>query len=148
MITPLKTATRQRFAGDAGGATTFWVFFFTGVMFLILGLLTEGGQAIAEKQRANGIAREAARVGVNAIDPDAYLSGQKTPARNLRVAAQDHCAGQVPAGWTCTTTVSGQEVTVSVAGTVNSRLLPAVGAFQIQAESTARPAIGVTGEGA
>jgi Flp pilus assembly protein TadG len=63
-------------SGEEGTISMFTVFF-TMVVFLLAGLLVDGGLAIHARQRAADIAEEAARAGANNIDINALRAHGK-----------------------------------------------------------------------
>lgn len=134
---------RINYQDDTGGIAAYWIISFGMVSLAFLTLLTGSGQAISEKQRANGIARDAARAGVNAIDPEDYRQGRNTSPATLTKAVQDFCALPPAKHYTCKTVVNGEEVQVTVTRTITAKLL---GSVTVKATATARPALGVTRE--
>ncbi|MBE1533722.1 TadE/TadG family type IV pilus assembly protein [Actinomadura algeriensis] len=130
------------------GTVSLYVVLFTPVVFLLAGLLVDGGLAIHARQRAADMAEQAARAGANEIDLDALrASGDPVvdPGR-ARAAACDLLSayGDEVTGANCE--ASTEAVTVTVQIRVRPQFLaifPGFGEFTMTSDATARP---VTGE--
>ncbi len=111
----------------------------------MIGLVYDGGKALAAREQATGIANEAARAGADQIDT-AYLRTTGIVRINPRAAHTAAAAWIADAGHTGTVTASTTEVTVTVTIDTPTQLLTAVciGSITVDAEATARPRIGVT----
>lgn len=129
---------------DRGSISLLAVIVALGLIVMI-GLVYDGGRALAAQQQAAGIAGEAARAGAGELDID-YL--RATGIARLDPAAAHATATDwiAAAGRTGTVTTSTTEVTVTVVIDSPAQLLAAVGigTITVDAEATARPRIGVT----
>ncbi|TDC64467.1 pilus assembly protein [Actinomadura sp. GC306] len=132
--------------GDRGTIALYTVLF-TPIVFVLAGLLVDGGLAIHARQRAADMAEQAARAGANQIDTDALrATGEPVldPARARAAACAllaDH-RDQVTASQ-CD--ADEQEVAVNVQITVRPQLLgiiPGLGEFRMTSGATARPVTG------
>lgn len=144
-MTGLKQRLRSLAAdGDRGSISLLAVIVTLGLIVMI-GLVYDGGRALAAHERAAGIAGEAARAGADQLDT-AYL--RATGIARLDPAAAHAAAAEwiAAAGHTGTVTASTIEVTVTVTIDTPAQLLTAVGigSIIVHAEATARPRIGVT----
>lgn len=130
--------------GDRGSISLLAVIVAAGLIVMI-GLVYDGGRALAAHEQAAGIAGEAARAGADELDID-YL--RTTGIARLDPAAAHAAASDwiAQAGYSGTVTTSVTEVTVTVAIDTPAQLLAAVGIDSIttSAEATARPRVGVT----
>ena len=107
------------------GSITLWLASLTGALFVLLGLVWAGGDALAAKARASSDAFAAARAGAEALSADGLATGMVTldPAAATQ-AAQNALAADGEAG---TVAVNGRTVTVTVRTTVPGGLLGLVG---------------------
>ena len=107
------------------GSITLWLASLTGALFVLLGLVWAGGDALAAKARASSDAFAAARAGAEALSADGLATGTVTldPAAATQ-AAQNALAADGEAG---TVAVNGRTVTVTVRTTVPGGLLGLVG---------------------
>ncbi|MFD0685427.1 TadE/TadG family type IV pilus assembly protein [Actinomadura fibrosa] len=147
---------RGRLAARAGagrdrGSVAMYAVLFTPVVFMLAGLLVDGGLAIHARQRAADMAEQAARAGANEIDTDALRETGKPvidPGR-ARGAACDLLAayGEQVSASRCD--ADGQEVDVTVEIKVRPQLLgiiPGFGEFTMTSSATARPVTGGDGQ--
>lgn len=129
---------------DRGSVSLLAVIVALGLIVMI-GLVYDGGRALAAREQAAGIANEAARAGADQLDT-AYL--RATGIVRLDPGAAHTAATEwiADAGHTGTVTASTTEVTVTVTIDTPTQLLTAVGigSITVDAEATARPRIGVT----
>ncbi|MDL4776115.1 MULTISPECIES: TadE/TadG family type IV pilus assembly protein [Thermomonosporaceae] len=131
------------------GSVAMYVVLFTPAVFLLAGLLVDGGLAIHARQRAADMAEQAARAGANEIDTDALRATGRPaidPGR-ARAAACDLLGfyGAQVAASRCD--ADDQEVEVTVQIKVEPQLLgivPGLGTFTMTSTASARP---VTGNG-
>lgn len=129
--------------GDRGTVALYTVLF-TPIVFMLAGLLVDGGLAIHARQRAADMAEQAARAGANEIDTDALRRTGKPvidPGR-ARVAACDllDAYGEDVTGRSCV--ADTQQVQVTVQLTVRPQLLsivPGFGAFTMSSTASAHP---------
>ncbi|SEF18331.1 Putative Flp pilus-assembly TadE/G-like [Jiangella alba] len=122
----------------------------TVMLFMLAGLVIDGGFAINARQRLYDDAEQAARAAANQIDIEALReTGQvvllEAEARQAAVeymTARGYTAGQV------TVNFNGDEVSVHAEDRVNTSLLQLIfiDDFPIEGEATSRPAVGITGE--
>ena len=123
------------------GSITLWLASLTGALFVLLGLVWAGGDALAAKARASSDAFAAARAGAEALSADALATGTVTldPAAAVR-AAQNTLAADSENG---SVAVSGRTVSVTVRASVPGGLLGLVGIHDLQvsgaAQATATP---------
>ncbi|WP_131739758.1 TadE/TadG family type IV pilus assembly protein [Actinomadura roseirufa] len=138
---PASTGGRDR------GSVALYVVLFTPVVFMLAGLLVDGGLAIHARQRAADMAEQAARAGANEIDTDA-LRATGEPAvqpERARAAACDLLAsyGDQVAKSSCD--ADAREVAVTVEIRVRPQLLgiiPGFGDFVMTSTATAHPVTG------
>jgi Flp pilus assembly protein TadG len=106
-------------------------------LLVMLGLVTDGGRALAAQVQATNQAQEAARAGAQAIDLTAYRRDgtirldpdrARSLARGYLAATGDILAGVV---------VSEDQITVTVTRTETTRLLTLAGLTSIHATATA-----------
>ncbi|WP_242903189.1 TadE/TadG family type IV pilus assembly protein [Actinomadura terrae] len=142
-------ASRHRLAasGRERGSVAMYVVLFTPVVFMLAGLLVDGGLAIHARQRAADMAEQAARAGANEIDTEALRdTGRpvlapdraRTAACDLLDAYRDQVAAS-----RCDATE--QQVSVTVEIRVEPQFLgiiPGFGAFQMSSSATAHPVTG------
>ncbi|RFU41558.1 pilus assembly protein [Actinomadura logoneensis] len=131
-------------SGRDRGTITLYIVLFTPAVFVLAGLLLDGGRAIHARQRAADMAEQAARAGANQID-----TATLRDTGRVQVDAQTACAsassllgdyGQEVDGSSCDAGVN--EVRVSVRITVHPQLLgiiPGMGSFQMTSEASAHP---------
>lgn len=126
--------------GEEGRVTAFVVIAVAGLL-LVAGLVLDGGNALAARTRAIGIAEEAARAGCQQLDLAAYRAG--APLR-LDPGAADRAARTylAAAGATGTVTVTVDSVEVSATLRSQPQLLDVigVGTFEVTGTGAARPA--------
>lgn len=129
--------------GDDGRVTAFVVVAFAGLL-LVAGLVLDGGDALAARSRAIGIAEEAARAACQQIDLVAFRAGEPLTLDDAaaETAARDYLAAAGATGTVTTTvTAAGTEVTVSATVRTEPRLLTVIGigAFDVTGTGAARP---------
>ncbi|WP_308190461.1 hypothetical protein [Pseudonocardia sp. TRM90224] len=110
-------------------------------MVLVAGLVLDGGNALAARSRAIGIAEEAARSACQQLDLAAYRAGG---VLRLDPPAAEHAARTylATAGATGTVTVTAENVTVTATLTTSPQLLDVIGIapFPVTGTGAARPA--------
>jgi Flp pilus assembly protein TadG len=139
--------------GERGSAAAFTVLFSITV-FLLAGLVVDGGMAISKRERAADIAEQAARR--VADDVDVELLRQGVVAIRAGGAACAQLAGEVVAAsgegtlTRCDVDNAANTVTVGVRIVYRPTLLGLVTSspFVANANAVARPVAGITGEGA
>ncbi|WP_084338536.1 TadE/TadG family type IV pilus assembly protein [Actinomadura oligospora] len=150
MTSPTRSRVRARFAllRDPAerdrGTITLYIVLFTPAVFVLAGLLLDGGRAIHARQRAADMAEQAARAGANQIDTNALRENGK-----VQIDTQTACAsaysllddyGQQVDARSCDPTQD--EVRVSVRITVHPQLLgiiPGMGSFHMTSDASAHP---------
>ena len=124
-----------RWTGDARGSATVWMIGVTVASFLMVGLVLDGGVMLRSRSDAFAVAASAARFGAQQLDPDAAVEGltvlDPIAADN---AVQDYLATQEVTG---TTTVDGNQVTVTVAASARLQMLQVVGGDSVSFDATA-----------
>jgi len=130
-----------REAGEEGRVTAFVVVAVTALL-LVAGLVLDGGNALAARTRAIGIAEEAARAGCQQLDLVAYRAG---PPLRLDPGAADRAARAylAAAGADGVVTVTPNSVTVAATLRTEPALLGVVGVgpFVVTGTGAARPAV-------
>ncbi|WP_245667403.1 TadE/TadG family type IV pilus assembly protein [Actinomadura macra] len=143
----VRLAVRLAASGRDRGSVAMYVVLFTPVVFMLAGLLVDGGLAIHARQRAADMAEQAARAGANEIDTDALRDTGKPVlapdrARAAACAMLASYRDQI-AGSECD--ADGQEVAVTVEIRVEPQFLgiiPGFGDFQMTSSATAHPVTG------
>jgi Flp pilus assembly protein TadG len=126
------------------GTVGMYVVLFTPAVFLLAGLLVDGGLAIHARQRAADMAEQAARAGANEIDTEALRrTGEPVidPAR-ARVAACDLLAGYDTEITGSRCAADEEQVDVTVQLTVRLQLLgivPGMSEFTMTSTASAQP---------
>ena len=135
-------------AADSGQITAFVVVMATALV-LLAGLVLDGGLTLAARERALGLAQEAARAGAQGINLAVYRqSGNLVLSPPLAAAdAQQYLASTGSQG---TVHVTGNVVTVTVTITQRMQILDAAGlsAITVHASASATPdraILGVSG---
>ena len=120
---------------DERGAATIFVVLFTVALLAVAGLVIDGGYALGAKREAMNNAEQAARAGADALNQGALRDGQTMvdPGRAVN-AAQAYLALVGARG---TVDIAGGEVTVTVTGQQDTKLLSAVGVGSIPVRATA-----------
>lgn len=125
---------------DEGSVTAFTVTV-VGALIALLGLVTDGGLALAARVKAVGEAQEAARAGARHLDLDSLRTNHiiDLGPDAAQQAAADYLAA---AGATGRATATPDEVTVTVERTQRTQLLSLVGisSLHVTATATAHPA--------
>ena len=134
--------------GEAG-SVTLWLVVMTVAMIAAIGLVFDGGQAMATKGRAISDAFGAAHAGVEALDQSSFAGGSTpTPDPAAAVAAARSFLAQAGVGaGQSTVTVNGPEVDVTVRLSSPATILSSVGAgpFTVTGQGRARSTYGVRG---
>lgn len=141
----------RRWVGDPGtdgGSVAVFLALFTVAVMAFAGLVIDGGASLAARGRAHDVAAQAARAGADALDP-ASLRGSDPDHRVINPAAAQAAADRyLSAGHaTGTTTVTGQDVTVTAHVTQRALILSAFGIHDLSATSSATATV-VHGTGA
>lgn len=120
-MTPLT----RRLTGDPErGGSSVLVAILTPVLLLAIAVMVDGGEKIRATAATDGLAREAARAGAQAVS-DTYVNGSAgavDPAR-ARAAVRSF----MPSGVPYTVSISGTTLTVTITTKTRTVLLSAVG---------------------
>lgn len=138
---------RQRGPADRG-AVMFWVIPLMIGLVAMAGLIVDGGNAIAARERAVDVSQQAARAGADALSPlslHAAVPGALTADREAAQAAAERVLAAAGIS-SPTVTVDGDSVTVSVTVHEKTQVLSAFGLSEISgtASSTATALHGTT----
>ena len=140
-----------RTAADDGGWVALWLAATILGLMAFVGLLVDGGNQIAARERAADVAQQAARAGADALSPVALhtgLPGSLTadPAAATAAAQRVLSSGGVSG----TVAVRGQVVTVHVTVHQRTKVLSAIGLTELSGSATASatPLAGTTRVGA
>ncbi|UED86338.1 pilus assembly protein TadG-related protein [Streptomyces profundus] len=131
-MTSVSSRLRQRrraAAGDEGQITGFVVGIFAG-LWLVAGIVIDGGMALAAKTNALNTAQEAARSAAQQLDITALRAEADTrlDEERAQAAALDYVAAT---GGEATVRVAGDRVTVSVTRQQPTQILRLVGLHQL-----------------
>lgn len=134
--------------GDERGQVTAMWAILASALFVLAGLVYDGGQILTARRDSNNLARQAARAGAQHLDEHSVRAGTPT----LDAVAADAAAREFLARRHLAPTaviVAGASVTVTVEQRQPTPLLALVGITERTVTSTAsaRTARGVTGEG-
>ena len=121
-------------SSDDGSVTAF-VALMLVALFVLVGLVIDGGTAVTAHQAAVDEAEQAARAGAGALSIDALRSGSVRLDPQGAVAAAENFT--VEAGHPGTATVSAGAVTVSVRYRVTTSILGIVGIHSLAVSATA-----------
>lgn len=120
------------------------------MLFMLAGLVVDGGFAINARQKLYDDAEQAARAAANQIDIETLrargevviLEAQARQTAQNYMSARGYPAGRVRVE------VGAGEVTVFAQDTVDTTLLQLIFVpdFEISGQATSRPAVGITGE--
>jgi hypothetical protein len=134
---------------DERGSVTLWLVIMTVAMFAGMGLVTDGGQAMATKGQAISDAYGAARAGAEALDQASFAVGG--PPRPDIAGAQNAVAAFLSAAGVASgqyqVSVTAQEVTVTVHLSSPVPILAAIGVqpFHVSGQGSAQAVYGVRG---
>jgi Flp pilus assembly protein TadG len=117
------------------GFVTVWTVALAAACWSLVGLVFDGGRALRERSDAYGAAAAAARAGVQELDEDAVVEGRVViqPAA-AQQAALAHLASRGHAG---SVTIEGLDVTVTVTGRTDFRVLPGSSGYEVSASARA-----------
>lgn len=134
--------------GEAG-SVTLWLVIMTVSMIAAIGLVYDGGMALAAKGQAIGDAYGAARAGAEALDQGAFAGGGPVQPDNAAAISAAEMfltqAGVTPSQ--STIAISGAMVTVTVHLGSPAAILAAIGGrpFNVTGQGSARAIYGVRG---
>ncbi len=115
----------RRPAGQDGAVSLFLVVAVLA-LFIAVGLVVDGGQKLRSTQRADDVAAEAARAGVQSIQPANTVRGQPAQVNpEAAIGAARHYLSA--AGVAGTVTVTGGRVQVSTSISFNPAFLSLIG---------------------
>jgi len=120
---------RRHLADESGGFVLWWLIGLSGVAILVFALVADGSRVMAGLNETSDVAQVAARAGARMADPS---TGSLDSSR-AEAGAQAELAA---AGMTGAVTVSGNQITVTAATTIDLPLLAVVGVSQRTVEST------------
>lgn len=125
------------YSGDDRGNMTL----FTGVtvlaLFLVVGLVLDGGAKIRAAQHAHATAEEAARTAAQAVDAAAVLRGETVRIDPAQAAAEATAYLDAIGATGTAHASSATTVTVTVTETRPTVLLSLIGVHQVSATATA-----------
>lgn len=130
----MRTTTIHR-RRDESGAASIMLVFFTVAFLAVAGVVIDSGYAMAAKREAMHNAEQAARVGSDALNRGALRDGVTLVDPGRAKAKAEAYLQSV--GATGTVAVNGGEVTVTVTGKQDTKILSAVGIGSIPFEATA-----------
>jgi len=133
------TGTRHRGGDDPAreaGQVTAFVAVLLLALLVMLGLVTDGGRALAAKLQAVNEAQEAARAGAQAIDLAAYRRDGTLRLDPARAEARARAYVAATGDTLTAVVVTGDEVTVTVARTDSTHLLTLAGLTSIHTTGT------------
>lgn len=137
---------RPRRGADERGAISVLILGLIVALFLIAGLVIDGGQAINGRQKAFDDAEQAARAGANEIDVGALRSSGQVVILpgEAQAAAARFLTSQGYGPTTFTVSADGDSVTVTTTTSVDTTLLQLVGfsSFDVRGQATAEAATG------
>ncbi len=151
-MTTLARVVRDRLAPRSGerGAISALIVGLIVMLFVVAGLVVDGGLAINARQSTYDDAEQAARAGANQVDTlTLRTSGVVTilPAQ-AQSAAVDYLIGRGYDPGRIQVSVQQNEVTVTAERTVDTSLLQLIfiSSFDVSGSATARPATGILAE--
>jgi Flp pilus assembly protein TadG len=125
----------RRWRRDEGGSIALFFAVLFPALLVLVGLVADGGMALAAKAKASSDAREAARAGADALSP-AALELRGTPVIDQHLAFNAAQAALGAEGAQGTVNVAGRTVTVQVTHSTPSVLLGAVGVHVLTVNAT------------
>ncbi|HVA08060.1 MAG TPA: pilus assembly protein TadG-related protein [Acidimicrobiales bacterium] len=120
---------------DEGGSLSAFLAVLAVALFVLVGLVLDGGRILSAKRTAMDVAEQAARTGADQLSLDALRAGQfvvDPSAASTAVARYLAAAGQ-----SGTVEISGSTVVVHVETTVHTVVLGIVGINKISVASSA-----------
>jgi Flp pilus assembly protein TadG len=131
----------ERREGDTGapprelGSLTVFVAVLALALFALVGLVVDGGRAVAAQSASTGVAEQAARFGADQISVEAMRSG--AVAINPLAATTAAAAYLRSAGARGVVTVTGQRVNVHIESSEPTVILGIIGIAQLEVSATA-----------
>lgn len=132
-MNPTAAEWRARF-GDERGTVTVWAIGAIVAVWLIVGLVHDGGAVLRARSEAFSLAGASARAGAQTLDPAEAVQGNAVldPVAAER-AALNHLAARGASG---TVTVTGATITVTATTSTDLELLDGVGPATVSATAT------------
>ena len=130
----LATPPRRFPTRDTGSVTAFSVLLLVAMMAL-LGLVVDGGMAMAANQAARDEAEQAARAGAGALSVDGLRNGQIVIDQQAAIAAA--VAYTIQAGHPGSASASNGQVTVTIRYSMPTNILGIVGIDSLPVSATA-----------
>ena len=133
-------------AGQDGSVSLFLVVAVVG-LFIAVGLVVDGGQKLRSTQRADDVAAEAARAGVQSIQPANTVRGQPAQVNpEAAISAARHYLSVAGVAGTVTVTGGRVQVSTSISFTPAFLSLIGLGTQTVTGRASARLARGVDRE--
>ena len=104
-------------------------------LFALIGLVVDGGRAVAAQSAATGTAEQAARLGADQISVEAIRSG--TVAIDPSAAAKAVASYLRAVGATGAVTIAGQRVSVHIQSSEPTVILGIIGVVQLEVSANA-----------
>ena len=123
---------------ERGSASVWAMLIISGAFTVLLGLVVDGGRVLDARIAASRAAAQAARVGADSLSSASVRDGHDVI--NVEMAKARAQKYLTDAGLTGTVSVSGQTVTVAVAGKSSTQILGVIGitSFPIEETETAQ----------
>jgi Putative Flp pilus-assembly TadE/G-like len=125
-----------RRGGDDQGFASAWTIALAVACWALVGLVVDGGRALRERSDAFGAAAAAARAGVQEIDEVAAVQGEVRLVEENAIAAAKELLDV--RGYEGAVSVEGLDVTVSVTGTTDLKILAAPDVVSYAVTASAR----------
>ena len=136
----------RRPAGQDGSVSLFLVVAVLG-LFIAVGLVVDGGQKLRSTQRADDVAAEAARAGVQSIQPANTVRGQPAQVNpEAAISAARHYLSVAGVAGTVTVTGGRVQVSTRISFTPAFLSLIGLGTQTVTGRASARLARGVDRE--
>ena len=133
-------------AGQDGSVSLFLVVAVLA-LFIAVGLVVDGGQKLRSTQRADDVAAEAARAGVQSVQPANTVRGQPAQANpEAAISAARHYLSVAGVAGTVTVTGGRVQVSTSISFTPAFLSLIGLGTQTVTGRASARLARGVDQE--
>ena len=133
-------------AGQDGSVSLFLVVAVLA-LFIAVGLVVDGGQKLRSTQRANDVAAEAARAGVQSVQPANTVRGQPAQVNpEAAISAARHYLSVAGVAGTVTVTGGRVQVMTSISFTPAFLSLIGLGTQTVTGRASARLARGVDQE--
>ena len=137
-----RTTARDRVLDERGAVSTFIAVLAIGLIFAA-GLAVDGGRKLNGLAEARDLADNAARVGAQQVDLASFRA-TGVPTLDEGLARAEANAYLLSTGNSGVISVAGDEITVTVTLTVQTRILP--GPFTVSATESATAEAAITGD--